>query len=35
MGWNSWDGYGTSGTEVQVKANAGYVSKYLLSHGWQ
>jgi hypothetical protein len=35
MGWNSWDSYGTSVTEAQVKANAGYMSKNLLSHGWQ
>ncbi len=35
MGWNSWDCYGTSVTEAQVKANAGYMSKNLLSHGWQ
>ncbi len=35
MGWNSWDCYGTSVTEEQVKANAGYMAKNLLSHGWQ
>src|SRR5664280_1682345 len=35
MGWNSWDCYGTSVTEAQVKANADYMSKNLLSHGWQ
>src|ERR1017187_10446291 len=35
MGWNSWDSYGTSVTEAQVRANAGYMSKNLLPHGWQ
>src|SRR5450631_4406122 len=34
-GWNSWDSYGTSVTEAQVKANADYMAKHLLSHGWQ
>jgi alpha-galactosidase len=35
MGWNSWDCYGTSVTEDQVKANADYMAKHLRSHGWQ
>src|SRR5450755_413322 len=35
MGWNSWDCYGTSVTEAQVKANAAYMSKNLLPHGWE
>ena len=35
MGWNSWDCYGTSVTEAQVKANAGYMAKNLRQHGWQ
>jgi alpha-galactosidase len=35
MGWNSWDCYGTSVTEAQVKANADYMAKRLLRHGWQ
>src|ERR1039458_1627746 len=35
MGWNSWDCYGTSVTEAQVKGNADYMSKNLLSQGWQ
>src|ERR1035441_8540570 len=29
MGWNSWDCYGTSVTEAQVKGNADYMSKNL------
>ncbi|HTS60981.1 MAG TPA: glycoside hydrolase family 27 protein [Candidatus Acidoferrales bacterium] len=35
MGWNSWDSYGTSVTEAEVKANAAYMSSKLKSHGWQ
>ena len=29
MGWNSWDCYGPSVTEAQVKANTDYMAKYL------
>jgi len=35
MGWNSWDSYGTSVTEAEVKANADYMAAKLQSHGWQ
>src|SRR5690242_5631395 len=35
MGWNSWDAYGTTVTEAEVKANADYMAKHLRSHGWQ
>jgi len=35
MGWNSWDSYGTTVTETQVKANADAMSRDLASHGWQ
>ncbi len=35
MGWNSWDCYGTTVTEAEVKANADYMAKNLKSHGWQ
>src|SRR6516165_10430426 len=35
MGWNSWDAYGTSVTEAEVKANADYMAAKLKSHGWQ
>ena len=35
MGWNSWDSYGTSVTEAEVLANAGYMAAKLRSHGWQ
>jgi len=35
MGWNSWDSYGTTVTEDEVKANADYMAKNLKAHGWQ
>src|ERR1017187_2850731 len=34
MGWNSWDCYGTTVTEAEVKANADYMAKRLRPHGW-
>src|SRR5580658_9527298 len=35
MGWNSWDCYGTSVTEAEVRANADYMAAHLKRHGWQ
>jgi len=35
MGWNSWDSYGTTVTEAEVKANADYMAQHLKQHGWQ
>lgn len=35
MGWNSWDAFGTTVTENEVKANAGYMAANLKRHGWQ
>jgi alpha-galactosidase len=35
MGWNSWDGYGTTITEDQFKANAAWFAKHLKPEGWQ
>ena len=35
MGWNSWDGYGTTVNEAQVKANAKWVADHLKEFGWQ
>ena len=35
MGWNSWDCYGPSVTEAQVKANTDYMAKYLKPFGWE
>ena len=35
MGWNSWDGYGTTINEEQVKANAKWFAEHLKPLGWQ
>ncbi len=35
MGWNSWDCYGPTVVESEVKANADYMSKYLKKYGWK
>lgn len=35
MGWNSWDCYGSTVTEAEVKANADYMAKHLKQYGWQ
>ncbi|MBO9618161.1 MAG: glycoside hydrolase family 27 protein [Niabella sp.] len=35
MGWNSWDCYGPTVTEPEVKANADYMEAHLKSYGWQ
>ena len=35
MGWNSWDSYGTTVTEAQVKANADAMAHDLKGRGWQ
>jgi hypothetical protein len=35
MGWNSWDCYGPSVTEDEVKANADYMAKSLARFGWK
>jgi alpha-galactosidase len=35
MGWNSWDSYGTTVREDQVKANADVMARDLAKHGWQ
>lgn len=34
LGWNSWDAYGTTVTEAEVKANADYMAKNLAKFGW-
>lgn len=34
MGWNSWDCFGSSVTEEEVRANAAYMAEHLLPHGW-
>lgn len=33
-GWNSWDCFGASVTEGEVKANADFVAKHLKQYGW-
>jgi alpha-galactosidase len=35
MGWNSWDSYGTTVNEAQVKANADWMARNLKAFGWQ
>jgi hypothetical protein len=35
MGWNSWDSYGTTVNEEQVKANAAWMAEHLKAYGWQ
>lgn len=35
MGWNSWDCYGPTVTEQEVKANADYMAEHLLPYGWE
>lgn len=34
MGWNSWDCFGTTVTEAEVLANAEFMARHLLPHGW-
>ncbi len=34
-GWNSWDSYGASVREEEVKRNADYMSEHLKPYGWQ
>ncbi len=35
MGWNSWDCFGPSVVEDEVKANADYMAKNLKEYGWE
>ncbi|RCW76752.1 glycoside hydrolase family 27 protein [Saliterribacillus persicus] len=35
MGWNSWDCYGATVTEDEVKGNADYMAKNLKEYGWE
>ena len=35
MGWNTWDGYGTTVNEEQVRANAAWLARHLKPFGWQ
>ena len=35
MGWNSWDSYGLTITEVQFQDNVGVLAQTLKPHGWR
>jgi len=35
MGWNSWDSYGTTVREDNVKANADWMAGHLAKYGWK
>lgn len=35
MGWNSWDSYGETVTESDIRANAAWMSEHLNSYGWE
>ena len=35
MGWNSWDCYGPTVEEHEVKANADYMAEKLKEYGWE
>lgn len=35
MGWNSWDCYGGSVTEEEVRGNAAYMAEHLRQYGWE
>src|SRR6266699_6460450 len=35
MGWNSWDAYGESVSETDIRANAQAMARKLKAHGWE
>jgi alpha-galactosidase len=35
MGWNSWDAYGETVGESDIKANAAWMAEHLKSYGWE
>jgi alpha-galactosidase len=35
MGWNSWDAYGESVKEADIRATADWIAKNLKSYGWE
>jgi alpha-galactosidase len=35
MGWNSWDSFGATVTEADIKANAAWMAQNLKAFGWQ
>lgn len=35
LGWNSWDAFGTTVTEAQIKQQTDFMAAKLKAHGWQ
>ena len=35
MGWNSWDCYGPTVTEAEIRTNTDYMASHLKQHGWE
>lgn len=35
MGWNSWDCFGPTVTEAEVRENADYMARHLKAYGWK
>ncbi|OPA75595.1 alpha-galactosidase [Paenibacillus selenitireducens] len=35
MGWNSWDCYGASVREDEIRGNAAYMAEHLQAYGWE
>jgi alpha-galactosidase len=35
MGWNSWDAYGETVSESDIRANAAWMAEHLQSYGWE
>lgn len=35
MGWNSWDCYGASVTEEELRGNAAYIAQHMKAFGWE
>jgi alpha-galactosidase len=35
MGWNSWDAYGETVSEADLKSNAAWMAEHLKSYGWE
>ncbi len=35
MGWNSWDAYGITVREAEIRANAQWMAQHLKPYGWQ
>jgi hypothetical protein len=35
MGWNSWDCFGPTVTETEIKTNTDYMAEHLKQHGWE